>query len=122
MTNHKQYIYTKGNDPVLDGEFEETKAFAKVRPGKTMLFWRNGLRRYAVPMGDIQRIYRRIEQVVGRLCCGGRTFVIEWLVLVLHDGSEVVIHVGDEVKKQAEELLEALKVMHPGIQYGKVYE
>ena len=120
MTNHKQYIYTKGNDPVLDAEFEEAKAFGKVKPGKSAIFWRYGLRKYALPVDGVQRIYRRVEQVFGKLCCGGRNFVIEWLVLVLQDGSEVVIHIGYDVKKQAEELLEHLKMLHPEIQYGKV--
>lgn len=122
MVNQKQYIYTKGIDPVMDAEFEEAKAFGKVKPGKSAIFWRYGFRKYALPVDGVQRIYRRVEQVIGKLCCGGHNYVIEWLVMVLHDGTEVVVHIGDDVKKQAEELLETLKTMHPEIQYGKVYD
>lgn len=120
MANLKRYIYTKGNDPALDVQFDGAKAYSKVKPGQTHLFWRSGLRRYAMPLQDIQRIYRRVEPVYGKLCCGGRSFIIEWLVLVLRDGSEMVLHIGDDVKKDAEALLQALKDMHPEIQYGKV--
>lgn len=120
MVNLKQYIHTKGNDPALDAEFDSAKSYSKVRAGETNLFWRNGLRRYAIPLFQVQRIYRRVEPVYGKLCCGGKSFLIEWLVLVLHDGSELVLHIGDDVKKEAEELLEALKTMHPELQYGKV--
>lgn len=120
MKNLKQYIYTKGKDPALDAQFEEAKAYSKVKPGTTHLFWRNGLRRYAMPLDQVQRIYRRVEPVYGKLCCGGKSFIIEWLVLVLRDGSETVLHIGDDVKKDAEALLQALKEAHPELQYGKV--
>lgn len=119
MANHKQYIYTKGKDPVLDGDFLSAAAYSKVKAGKTALFWRYGLRWYAVPLDQVQRIFRRVEPVYGKLCCGGNSFIIEWLVLVLHDGSELVIHIGDDVKTQAQALLEALKKLRPELQYGK---
>jgi len=122
MVNHKQYIYVKGNDEALDREYGRTKAFSKVRPGETMLFWRYGLRRFAIPFGDIRRIYRRVEAVIQKLCCGGKSYYIEWLVLVLHNGEEVVLHIGDDVQKDAVALLEYLQRTHPEIQYGKVYD
>ncbi|MBQ6999716.1 MAG: hypothetical protein IJN67_01555 [Oscillospiraceae bacterium] len=120
MANYKQYLYTKGT--ALDGEFSAAPAFGKIRPGKHHLFWKSGLRWYGIPLTDLQRIYRRVEPVFGKLCCGGRSFIIEWLVLVLHDGSELALHIGDDVQKQAEALLQHLKDVHPQIQYGKVYD
>ena len=122
MTDLKHYVYTKGTNAAMDAEYEAAKAYSKVRPGRDHLFWRSGLRRYAMPLTNVQRIYRRVEPVYGKLCCGGKSFIIEWLVLVLHDGSELVIHIGDQVKKQAEDLLLALKDMHPQLKYGKVYD
>ena len=122
MENHKAYVYHKGQDPARDADFEEAKRYEKVKVGKTAIFWRYGLRRYAMDVSNIRRIYRRVEQVIGRLCCGGKTYVIEWLVLVLQDGREVVLHIGDDVKKDAEALLEHLKDTHPQLQYGKVYD
>ena len=73
---------------------------------------------YVVSLAEVQRIFRRVEQVVGRLCCGGQNFVIERLVLILKDGSEVVIHIGDDVQPAAEALLQALKDTHPELEYG----
>jgi len=120
MENHKPFVYHKGNDPLLDRDFEAAEIYNKVKVGKTAIFWRYGLRRYAMPVENIQRIFRRVEPVFGRLCCGGRSYIIEWLVLVLHDGSEIVLHIGDDVQKQAEALLVHLKSTHPQLQYGKV--
>lgn len=119
MANYKQYLYTKGT--AADSDFSVAPAFGKIRVGSSHLFWKSGFRWYSIPLTDLRRIYRRVEQVFGRLCCGGRNFVIEWLVLVLSDGRELVLHIGDDVKKDAEALMEHLQSAHPQIQYGKVY-
>lgn len=122
MANYKPYTFTKGKDTNLDGDFAEAKDFGKVRPGEQQLYWKSGFRWYAVPFTQVQRIFRRVEPVYGKLCCGGRSFIIEWLVLVLHDGSELILHIGDDVKRQAEELMLHLQDAHPQLQYGKVYD
>ena len=115
----KPYIYVKGEDAALDAEFAQTKHYGKVSPGSTRIFWKLGLRRYAFPLEGVQRIFRRLLPVYGRLCCGGRSFMIEWLVLVLQDGTELEIHIGDDVKREAEALMQALQESHPEIAYGK---
>lgn len=119
-SNFKKYVYTKGTDAVLDADFSGAEVYGKVRSGQTAVFWKSGLRWYGIPHGDIRRIFRRVEPVYGKLCCGRQSFIIEWLVLVLKDETEVVIHIGDDVQKKAEALLQALKDAHPEILYGKV--
>lgn len=118
--NVKQYAYVKGADPGLDAEFSEAKAYGKVKPGQNAIFWKSGLRWCAVPVQRLQRIFRRVEPVYGKLCCGGRSYFIERLVLVLHSGEELVIHIGDDARKEAEALFAWLQEQHPQIQYGKV--
>ena len=120
MFNYKPYRYAKGKDPALDAQFAKAPAYEKIRPAETTLFWKSGLHWHVISLDGIQRIFRRVEQVYGRLCCGGRNFIIEWLVLILPDGSELVLHIGDDVAKTAEALLEHLKTTHPQIPYGKV--
>lgn len=117
--NIKPYLFTKGTNPALDAEFSAAPAFSKVRPGQTVLFWKSGFRWYHIPFAHVERIFRRVEHVFGRLCCGGRNFDIEYLVLLLNDETELVIHIGDDVKRQAEALLRHLKEAHPELQYGK---
>lgn len=118
MVNYKPYLYTKGTP--MEGDFSTAPAFGKIRAGREYLFWKSGFRWYGIPLTELRRIYRRVEPVYGRLCCGGRNFIIEWLVLVLHDGSELVLHIGDDVQKQAEALMRYLESAHPQLQYGKV--
>lgn len=118
--NLKQYAYSKGVDAVLDADYAAAKAYGKVKPGKQAVFWRSGLRWCSLPVSEIQRIYRRIQPVYGKLCCGGRSYFIEWLVLVLHNGEELAVRVGDDMRKEAEALLQTLQELHPNLQYGKV--
>lgn len=124
MSDYKPYRYIKGENPALDSDFLAAPLYEKIRPGKNALFWKSGFRWYCIPMEKIQRIFRRVEPVYGRLCCGGQSFLIEWLVLILADGSELTLHIGDNivgtsVQKQAEALLDTLKLSHPQMQYGK---
>ena len=119
MVNLKPYLYTTKADPVLDAEFASAAHYENVRLGATHLFWTPLFRWYAVPVSRAQRIYRRIEDVHGRLCCGGRSFRMEKLVLILENGQELEIHIGDDVGKKAQALLEALQNNHPNILYGK---
>lgn len=125
MSNYKIYRYRKETDPQLDADFASASVYEKIRAGKTTLFWKSGLWWHAIPLTQVQRIFRRVEPVYGKLCCGGQSFLIEWLVLVLSNGEELVLHIGDNivgssVQKQAEALLDMLKLSHPQIQYGKV--
>lgn len=117
--NLKSYYYTKGTDAQLDSEYEAAAKFGKVKLGATSLFWRAGLKQYVIPFESIQRIHRRINTFIGRLCAGGRQTDVEYLVLILRDGSELVLHIGDNVKKTAEGLFAALQESHPEIKYGK---
>lgn len=124
MSDYKFYRYHKGIDPQLDADFASAAVYEKIRSGQNNLFWKSGLWWYTIPLTQVQRIFRRVEPVVGRLCCGGQSFLIEWLVLVLSDGRELVLHIGDNivgssVQRQAEALLDQLMLSHPQIQYGK---
>ena len=122
MKAKKEYLFIRGEDENLDMQFERSGAYGKVRVGEDMLFWKEGLRWYRVGMAQIQRIYRQVEHVYGRLCCGGRSYDIQRLIVVLRDGSGLKMHIGDDAVREAEALMEALRGMHPEIQYGKPAE
>lgn len=117
--NLKTYVYSKGTDSGLDTQFAAAAPYARTRLGQTHLFWKAGFRWYCIPLSRAQRIFRRLLPVHARLCCGGHHFMIEWLVLVLPDGTELEIYLGEDVQPKAEALLRALKETHPEIKYGK---
>ena len=119
MSSYNAYRYTKGQDPVLDTEFACATAYEKLRMGQNVLFWKSGLRWYAISLENVQRIYRRVEPVYGKLCCGGRSYVIHRLVLRLEDGKELTLHIGDDEKAAAEALLQLIAERFPHIAIGK---
>jgi hypothetical protein len=115
----KEYIYTAGKDAVLDADFNAAQAVGRVKLGKDNLFFKTGFKWYAAPFKKITRIFRRMDMVYGKLCCGGRTYDVQMLVAILPDGREMEIHIGDDMNAQAEELYKAIQAAQPQILYGK---
>lgn len=115
----KPYRYITKENPALDAEFSDAVVYENVKLGHTHLFWKPMFRWHVIPIAQASRIFRRIQDVQGRLCCGGRSFRMENLVLILDDSTELEIHIGDDVGKKAQALLEALQNNHPNILYGK---
>ena len=100
-------------------EFDSAAQFANIRLGEKRLFWKSGLRRYAVELSAVCRVWRQEENVYGKLCCGGRSYVIHRLVLRLEDGKELTLHIGDDEKAAAEALLQLIAERFPHIAIGK---
>ena len=114
LMNLKPYLCS---DP--GQEFDTAARFGNLRLGEKRLFWKSGLRRYAVALDTVRRVWRQEENVYGRLCCGGRSYVIHRLVLKLDDGKELPLHIGDDAKAAAEALLQAIAERFPHIAIGK---
>lgn len=119
VTNLKEFLYTKGSDPNLDAQLDTARKFGKIRLADSAIFWRAAFKQYVVSLDRVQRIRRGMNTVIGRLCAGGRNYDAEYLVLTLSDGSELVIHIADDNKQLALDLVAALEQAHPEIKYGK---
>ena len=100
-------------------EYEKALPFGNVRLGVKRLFWKNGLRLCCLELDSVRRVWRQEEAVYGKLCCGGRSYVIHRLVLQLEDGRELTVHIGDDAKADALALLDALREQFPHIAIGK---
>ena len=117
--NLKPYVYKKKETPALDAEFAAGQDYGWVRPGQTAIFWKNGLRWHVVPLSQVQRIFRRVEPVYGKLCCGGNSFIMEKLVLILKDGTELELYIGDDIEKKAAAQQKYQQTDKHEITYGK---
>lgn len=115
----KKYIYHHGKDTVLDAEYDNSVAYGKVKLGKDVIFWKAGLRWFYMPLSKVQRIFRRVEEVNAKICCGRASFHMEKLVLV-SDGEELELYIGENMGDRARELLQTLQEAHPELAYGKV--
>lgn len=124
VTNLKAHLYRRGTNKALDDAFDSGISYGALKLGSGVIFWKTAFRWYAVELSQTARIYRRVEHVYGKLCCGGSNYDIQSLVLVLKDGSELELlvgknEIGDAVKKQAENLLQVLQAGYPEISFGK---
>ena len=113
LMNLKPYLCT---DP--GQELDTAARFGNLRLGEKRLFWKSGLKRYAVELSNVRRVWRQEENVYGRLCCGGRSYVIHRLVVKLQDGKELPLHIGDDAKAAAEALLHTIAERFPHIAIG----
>ena len=100
-------------------EYEQALPFGNVRLGEKRLFWKNGLRLCCLELDSVRRVWRQEENVYGKLCCGGRSYVIHRLVLQMDDGKELAIHIGDDAKAAAEALLCTIGKRFSHIAIGK---
>jgi len=115
----KEYLYTDGKDAALDADFAAAKACGKVKAGSEAIYFKAGFKWYAVPVSRIRRMFRRMDMVYGKLCCGGRTYDVQMLVIIDDQGREIEIHIGDDMKEKAEALYEQLKELYPQVTFGK---
>ena len=100
-------------------EYEHALPFGNLRLSSKRLFWKSGLRLCCVDMTTVRRVWRQEENVYGKLCCGGRSYVIHRLVLVTEDGQQLTLHIGDDERAAAEELLRVIAERFEHIAVGK---
>lgn len=116
----KDFLYQKQINTALDNEFQQAAKYGKVKLGNDSIFWKKGLKWYVVPLDDVERAYRRVEEVNAKMCCGRADFDIQKLVLLLKDGAQLELLIGDAMPKEAERLFERLKAARPDMLFGKV--
>ena len=114
-----QSIYRRNEVSSLDLEFREAEQYGKVKLGKEYIFWKKGLKWYLERYDNISRAFRRIEAVDTKMCCGNVNFDIQKLVLILEDGNETELLIGEGMPGEAEALYKKLQEIRPEISYGK---
>ena len=103
------------SDAALGGEYRAARAFGVVRVGEAHLFFRAGMRTYAMPYGEIRRCYRRVMRVPLRMCCGKGNLDVENLVVDGDAGEVAQIQLPGTRAAQA--LMESLKQRMPEAEF-----
>ena len=103
------------SDAALGGEYRAARAFGVVRVGEAHLFFRAGVRTYAMPYGEIRRCYRRVMRVPLRMCCGKGNLDVENLVVDGDAGEVAQIQLPGTRAAQA--LMESLKQRMPEAEF-----
>ena len=115
----KEYSYKKGEDLQLDHDFEQASQYGRIKIGRQAIFWRRGLGWNCVMLTDVKRAFRRIHAVDTKMCCGNVNFDTQKLVLILKEGKELELVLGDGMPKEAELMYGKLKEFAPDLMYGK---
>ena len=115
--NWKEFAYAPGQDAVADKNYEQAVTYGKVKLGSQWIFWKDGMHRCAVSFDRVKRVFRRINEVKTKICCCTTNFDTQSIVLVLDDGRELVLKLGDGLQREGEEIFAAIKRDHPGLKF-----
>ena len=116
----RSYLYKRGIDAALDLEFKKGMRRGQVKPGATVIFWKQGLRWYVIGIDQIKRICRREQEVNSKVGCGCITYAKQHMILQLKNGENLSILISEEDSRVADALYRDLQEMHPELQYGIV--
>ncbi len=76
----------------LAGEYKEGRSIGALCIGREHLFLRTGLKTRVLPFDGIHRVFRRVESVPAKMCCGKGNFDLERLVFC-NDAEEEIAEV-----------------------------
>ena len=102
----------------LEGEYKTAREIGKVRMGELHLFVKSGLKTFFIAYHDVYRLFRRVELVPAKMCCGQGNFEIENLV-VCGEGDKELAQVQLPGKKAAQVLMKELEERVPEAKFGR---
>ncbi len=104
----KKFAGIKGPviSPELSADYESARTFDKVKVGNLGVYYRDGFRIRFMDYSLLERVFIRIQEVNGRMCCGNTIFAYYRLVFVA-DGREI----GDAISENERAMDEALALI-----------
>ena len=116
----KKFAGVKGTvDSVEVAEdFAAAEQFDKVKVGKLGVYFKEGFRTKYLSYQDFDRVFIRINEVDGKLCCGKSTF--QYFRLVFVRNGKVFVVVISEDEKAMDDALARIKELCPEMATGFV--
>ena len=62
------------DSPAVSDDFESARLFDKVRVGRLGVYFRDGFKTRFLDYPSLERVFIRVQQVNGRMCCGTANF------------------------------------------------
>lgn len=104
------------SSPELSADYEKAGVFDKVRVGDLGVYFRDGLKVRHIPYSYLDRVFIRIQEVRGKMCCGQTIFAYYRLVFV-KNGKEYA-DVMSESEKAMDDALALIASKAPQLAIG----
>lgn len=103
-------------DPAVEADFEQAVRFDKVKVGKLGVYFRDGFKTRYMAYELLDKVFIRIQEVNGKLCCGN-TVLQYFLLVFVKDGKEIAF-VMSEDEKSLDDALALIGVNAPTLKIG----
>ena len=104
-------------DAVLNSDYAAGRAIGNVQLGNTCLFFKVKRKVYYIPYADITRVFRRVQLVQTKMCCGKGNLEVENLVVCTEAGEAAQIQLPGS--RAGVILLEEVAKRAPHVKIGK---
>ena len=103
-------------DEKVSADYEQAAQFDKVRVGELGVYFRDGFKTRFLAYELLERVFIRIQEVNGKLCCGNTVLQYFRLVFV-REGKEFADVIGEN-EKAMDEALALIAVKAPNVKIG----
>jgi len=111
--------YKKKENEIIDKAFSDSVRHGmNIRFSEEVLFYRKGFHWEYIAHEDVERIYRRVEEVISHTSCCAENMDIQKFIVILKSKEEVTVHVCDGEPRLAEKLYEDIKSAWTDVEYG----
>lgn len=102
-------------DAKVEADYEQAPQFDKVKVGKLGVYFKDGFKTRYLDYGFLERVFIRVQEVNGKLCCGNT--VLQYFRLVfMKDGKEFI----DVISENEKAMDEALALIGENAPYVKI--
>lgn len=102
----------------LKAEKAAGKTIGIITLGKTVFFFRRGMKMYYIPNSEVHRAFRRVMDVEMKVCCGKGSMPVEYLVICDSEERELA-QIQLPGTKAAHALMDEIKERMPDTIIGK---
>ena len=103
-------------DALVEADYDEAPQFDKVKVGKLGVYFRDGFKTRYLEYGLLDRVFIRVQQVNGKLCCGN-TILQYFRLVFVKDGKEF-IDIISENEQAMDDALALIAANAPQLKIG----
>ena len=100
----------------INNDFAEAKSFDRLKVGRLGVYYREGLKMKQIPYEDMDRVFIRIHEVNGKLCCGSTVF--QYFRMVFEKSGKEFADFICEDEKAMDDALAEIASRAPGLHIG----